>query len=856
MKKYLFIIILAAISMSAGAQTVGDAFYVYQNNGNFNAFMRGEVDSITYSNIGIDSVEYNDIVMQIIYTKDSVYKIPLEDIDSVAFVTPKTIVNKDVFPLTSAHDQYIIKGDTISFSMRLTAPDNMRPKKGNIVVSEYDCTSFPYGIIARVTSIDKTDSSYNYNCESASLDDVYDQIVAYHDGMSYQDSQDTASSAKGPMRAEGSLTKILWDKTFNKTIEYSGTSTNLNVNDKAYIKLTLRKTLTTPLYACFEIQNGLSSSIDFSAKTENDYYKSFTITPTLTLGRIVIPDFPLIWIQPKLGLNGYFEEQGKIELNYTGHFNRTDKVVMVYNEGKWSFSYTPSTSAGTDVSNISMTGHSEVGLIPDLFFSLCGSGTGFGLRASAGLKESMDFLFDATKLKDGGMYEANKTSYCRTTIPYSVEVYANAHLLDNHSEITATASVTYSKEQQWGTDKYILPEFSTPLYERGVSSDMAGISTVVSRDIIVPAKVGMRLYDSNGNLFSEQSSSSASNSYKNEKTTTLFTGLKENQEYTAHPTVTIFGYTMEATPTLKFKVNETIGVTTGTASSITMTGATLSGSATGANNAKDTVCIGIVYNTSGSPSVDDGITVASGNTTNGDFSVTLSGLTENATYYFCSYIAIDGKYYYGNVLSFTTKKKSDDLTPGEAIDLGLSVKWASCNVGASSPEGYGGYYAWGETEENSDYDDSTYKYYDSSTDKYIDIGSNISGTQYDVAHVKWGGNWRMPTHEEFQELCNKCTSTWTTYNGVSGYKFVGPNGNSIFLPAAGSRWGTDVYSQGSNGCYWTGTICSYKSDIAWRLNFDLANLIPGYNNRILGFSRSEEHTSELQSPDHLVCRLL
>src|SRR5574344_2973145 len=822
--------------MSAGAQTVGDAFYVYQNNGNFNAFMRGEVDSITYSSIGIDSVEYNDIVMQIIYTKDSVDKISLSNTDSVAFVTPQTIVNKDVFPLTSAHDPYIIKGDTISFSMLLTTPDNMRPQKGNIVVSEYDCTSFANGIIARVTSVNKTGGAYEYNCEKATLDDVYDQIVTYNDGTVEQE-QDTPSAAKGMKRVQGSLTKILWDKTFDKSIEYSGTTTKFKVNDKAYIKVTMRKTLTTPLYACFEVQNALSSNIGFKAKTETGYYQRAEIVPTLTLGRIFVPDFPLIWIQPQLGMSGYFQEEGSVELNYAGHFNRTDKAVLTYNRGNWSFNYSPSTHADTDVANISMKGYAEVGLTPDLFFSLGGTGTGFGMRASAGLKESIDFLFDATKLKDGGMYEANKTSYCRTTIPYAVEVYANAHLLDNHSEITATASVTYSKEPQWGTDKYILPEFSTPLYERGVSSDMAGISTVVSRDIIVPAKVGMRLYDSNGNLFSEQSSSSASNSYKNEKTTTLFTGLKENQEYTAHPTVTIFGYTMEATPTLKFKVNETIGVTTGTASSITMTGATLSGSATGANNAKDTVSIGIVYNTSGSPSVDDGITVASGNTTNGDFSVTLSGSTENATYYFCSYIAIDGKYYYGNVLSFTTKKKSDDLTPGEAIDLGLSVKWASCNVGASSPEGYGGYYAWGETEENSDYDDSTYKYYDSSTDTCIDIGSNISGTQYDVAHVKWGGSWRMPTHEEMQELYDKCTYKWITYNGVNGGKFTGPNGNSIFLPAADDRCGTEVDTKGILGFYWSSSIYSDFKEFSWLLYFfkNGANRGSGHT-RYRGFS--------------------
>src|SRR5574344_1393908 len=258
-----------------------------------------------------------------------------------------------------------------------------------------------------------------------------------------------------------------------------------------------------------------------------------------------------------------------------------------------------------------------------------------------------------------------------------------------------------------------------------------------------------------------------------------------------------------------------IVLTADSAFNISMISATITGNVKGVYNVKSTVSIGIVYNTSGSPSVNNGITVASGNTTNGDFSVTLSGLTENATYYYCPYIVVYGKYYYGNVLTFTTKKKPVDIIPGEAIDLGLSVKWASCNVGATTPEGYGGYYAWGETEEKKVYDESTYKYYDSSTKSYIDIGNKISGTQYDVAHVKWGGSWRMPTDKEFEELCNKCTSTWTTYNGVYGRKFVGPNGNSIFLPAAGYRWGKGVNDQGDFGYYWSGTIGSDNSISAW-----------------------------------------
>ena len=147
----------------------------------------------------------------------------------------------------------------------------------------------------------------------------------------------------------------------------------------------------------------------------------------------------------------------------------------------------------------------------------------------------------------------------------------------------------------------------------------------------------------------------------------------------------------------------------------------------------------------------------------------------------------------------------------EAVDLGLSVKWASYNVGAKSPEDYGGYYAWGETEEKDSYDSANY-YWENE-------GSNISGTSYDVAHVKWGGSWRMPTLDEIIELGTKCFWEWTTVNGVSGYKVTGSNDNYIFLPASGSRFGTEVYSRGLGGFYWSGSPGEEGSSGAYHLGF-------------------------------------
>jgi len=144
-----------------------------------------------------------------------------------------------------------------------------------------------------------------------------------------------------------------------------------------------------------------------------------------------------------------------------------------------------------------------------------------------------------------------------------------------------------------------------------------------------------------------------------------------------------------------------------------------------------------------------------------------------------------------------------------AIDLGLpsGTKWACCNVGSSTPEGYGGYYAWGETREKSYYSWENYAYYNSSTDYFDYIGSDIAGTGYDVARVRMGAPWRMPSHEQQMELMNNCSRQWTTQNGIGGILVAGSNGGQIFLPAAGYCWGDGpVWEQ--QGYYWSSSLLS------------------------------------------------
>lgn len=148
----------------------------------------------------------------------------------------------------------------------------------------------------------------------------------------------------------------------------------------------------------------------------------------------------------------------------------------------------------------------------------------------------------------------------------------------------------------------------------------------------------------------------------------------------------------------------------------------------------------------------------------------------------------------------------------EAIDLGLSVRWAPFNVGATSPEAYGDYFAWGETKPKALYKPDTYRWFQKSTG-VMDIGKQISGTKLDAARVIWRGAWRLPTREECTELRDKCKWTLITRNGVKGMLVTGPNGNSIFLPSGGYRQGdyTTILADQVRGEYWTGNLVRYDS---------------------------------------------
>ena len=250
--------------------------------------------------------------------------------------------------------------------------------------------------------------------------------------------------------------------------------------------------------------------------------------------------------------------------------------------------------------------------------------------------------------------------------------------------------------------------------------------------------------------------------------------------------------------------------------------------------------IGILVSTSDNPSEENGTKFFGVKLDNNDnYCVKVSNLTHNTRYYYKAFVNVGNTYRDGAVKSFTTEPFMF-----EAVDLGLSVKWANANVGATTPEDYGEYYAWGETE-TKEYYLTNYKWSNDSFKSFTKYNTNgnygivdnkiVLDIEDDVANVKLGGKWRMPTNDELMELQTQCIWTWTMHNGVRGCLVTGKNGNNIFLPAAGYRHSNSHINAGISGDYWSSTLKTDSPESAWCLNFwTTVTLKMDYASRHLG----------------------
>lgn len=289
--------------------------------------------------------------------------------------------------------------------------------------------------------------------------------------------------------------------------------------------------------------------------------------------------------------------------------------------------------------------------------------------------------------------------------------------------------------------------------------------------------------------------------------TATITGLTPNSVIYYQAFATLKGQVTYAGE-IKSLVTTDATVATADAVAVDFASAQIGGQASGAT--ADATCGIVIATTADVEAVRAGLIVEAVGASPAGFVVDQSGLMPNTHYYYAAYLDLGSGVVYGDVKDFTTSSCDFDLD-NDLVDLGLSVKWARYNVGAKSETDLGGLFGFGDlTGVNNSNDPALY----ASADTYF--------TAADVANKAFNGSATLPTAADFEELFALCSTEWTTVDGVAGYKFTGPNGNSIFLPAAGSRTINEVANRGTAGHYMTGTINPSNSQFAVTYQFDAA----------------------------------
>lgn len=256
---------------------------------------------------------------------------------------------------------------------------------------------------------------------------------------------------------------------------------------------------------------------------------------------------------------------------------------------------------------------------------------------------------------------------------------------------------------------------------------------------------------------------------------------------------------------VKSLVTTNAKVATQEATTIDNVSAILGGTLTDAPN--DAMCGIVISTASDVESVRNGLIIKSAALSD-NFTIERAGLLPSTHYYYVAYLDLGNGVIYGDVKDFTTTAYQFDLD-NDLVDLGLSVKWARFNIGAKSETGLGGLFGFGDlTGCMTSINPADY----ASTDTYR--------TASDLAFHAFQGRATLPTAADFEELFSLCSKEWVEQDGVAGYKLTGPNGNSIFLPAAGSRTGSDVTGEGTDGYYLTGTVnpTNQKFAISYQFN--------------------------------------
>lgn len=679
------------------------ALYFHYKNGESFACEPSDISFITYDKSGA-SDEYD---IQVIYFNDGTYQeIDFANVDSVGFNAPVPKLNEGALVLDKKFEDYIIKGDTVSFTMRLDTPADLRPKVGNVVGSTWDNTVFEHGIMARVTDITETAEGYVYTCEKADIDDFYEEFMYYGYGDIYQEPESEQEPA--PRRAMGDLTLkndiTLWHHKINVTpptltLDDYTVGLGLQAETEGRAKMYLNKPKGGKLFVRFNFSTDFDASLSASITGRNG---SSTVKPILAypLGIIATP-IPILFFKPELQLNWYYDAFAEMKGAFKASMDYEGEVQVTLENGEWSAKTLKNNfDAGVDEFSLSINGWYGVGVEPKLFLSLSGTKTGVAVASRIGAQLTGNLKMDFSDyLADGSLYESLKDSKLALTIPTKGILTAELGLF---SKTVKSVSLTFMTTNAPLYEGYMLPDFGYAAADDLGGGRYRASASLWPRDLLPweSMKLGFAAFDDDNRLVEKQYVANYSNTNKPSSITTEFS-LPSGKDYTIAPILNIFGHDLRA-------------------------------------------------------------------------------------------------------------DRTTPVVPGEAVDLGLSVKWSSTNVGAEHIYERGYAYQWGMTIPSHLYDTSMHYVFGAGDT----APSCISGNSTYDPSTQWGKGWAMPTIEQWEELLEKCTIEGVEaiprpdyLYPIAGVKVTGPNGNHIYIPANVGLWSGTAGN--TSGLTYTGTYVGF-----------------------------------------------
>ena len=681
MKRRLFLLlVVVAVTLNGMAQTVGEEMYIFRNNGQINGFLPDEIESVEFSYQDAEGNEYDEIVTQIINTIDSIYKIPLAEIDSISFVTPKTEYQPDAINLSEQLMPYVIYSDSMTILFSKSTPSSILPVVGNKLVTLEMNDKFPYGFAGEVITIKEVDEGYRIECTLTNLQDIF--ITYFNTSSAYgycvpdeDDNEKTRITYRSHHRANWYEDPTNWgiDRgiKFNKLSYKYGveldrhriqnddiagslsTEYSLGITPSFHVVSTfiIRKEMGLYFMASITGEIILEEQFSYSGGIQWSHDIPFT---TITAP---IPNCPIVnyYIQPGIFFNAGASLSVAAKFTQTFTFGAAFEVNNRGNEAIQPIIKGQLASSTFDIEG-SLDGRFAAGLYLETGLNImCREVSRVCARGELGAEFVSHYVLrnsDIDNAKESTLaYERLKNT------SFEANVFTNIF-----SELRAGSwglilSPPWSSNYNLHTWS-LVPTFSNVRsYKSNENPNTYDFYADVNDDLLSPVNVGFGLFDEDDNLLESKYNSEpyrVKNNWSTKILSQTFEDVKPGQNYTCSPMVRLFGMDFRATPSVEFGVD--LDIQTGSVKNIEA----ISADTYGHIITDDLNCVseyeyGICYTEK--EGSDDWVYIPSEIDEYGNFYVFLSNLKPETDYIYCAYIKFaEDDYLYGEEMTFNTKK--------------------------------------------------------------------------------------------------------------------------------------------------------------------------------------------------------